>query len=76
MFWFISTGRYSESEGLQKSLAGQLALKNGGQVPGWFQRDEKLSEIGEQFYVFRTPRGLVRQKTWAQVYRLETKSAP
>ena len=76
LFWFISTGRYSESEGLQKSLAGQLALKNGGQVPGWFRRDEKLSEIGEQFYVFRTPRGLVRQKTWAQVYRLETESAP
>jgi len=76
LFWFVSTGRYSESEGMQKSLAGQLALKGGGHVPGWFRRDEKLSDIGEQFYVFHTPLGYVRQKTWAQVYRLETGGGP
>ena len=76
LFWYIATGRYSETEGAQKSLAGQLAVKGGGQLPGWFRRDEKLSDIGESFYVFQTPRGLVRQKTWAQVFRLEPEAIP
>ena len=76
LFWYIATGRYSETEGAQKSLAGQLAVKGGGQLPDWFRRDEKLSDIGESFYVFQTPRGLVRQKTWAQVFRLEPEAIP
>ena len=76
LFWYIATGRYSDTEGLQQSLAGQLVVPGGGQLPRWFRRDEKLSGIGESFYVFQTPRGLVRQKTWAQVFRLEPDTAP
>lgn len=76
LFWFVATGRYSESEGMQNSLAGQLAVRGGGQHPAWIQWDPRLSEIGEKPYVFQTPRGLATEKTWAQVFRLEAGAAP
>jgi hypothetical protein len=76
LYWFVATGRYSEQEGMQRSLAGQLAVKGGGQLPKWIEWNAELSEIGEKGYVFQTPRGYATEKTWAQVFELKPDQKP